>query len=161
MYSRSTLTDLINLLPPNDLNQIRRQMVKRKLDWKNPLGIVYFAFLKEFIDTEWDLLGPYKDLTQPPKNKSTHLIEPTLQSSFNINVPQPSYPSQKIPWYHPGLKFPCPIFHHNHEMSECKEFLTMQPKTRWDTLEKFRICYTCLQPKNVCTSCKNYTNSTF
>ena len=52
LYSSSTLTDLINLLPPNDLNQIRRQMVKKKLDWKNPSGIVYFAFLKDFADTE-------------------------------------------------------------------------------------------------------------
>ena len=42
-------------------------MVKKKLDWKNPSGIVYFAFLKEFFDTEWDLLGPYKDVTQPPR----------------------------------------------------------------------------------------------
>jgi len=62
LYSRSTLNDLINILPTNDLNQLRRQMVKRKLDWKNPTGIVYFAFLKEFIDTEWDLLGPIRIL---------------------------------------------------------------------------------------------------
>ena len=160
LYSRSTLTDLINLLPPDDLNQIRRQMVKKKLDWKNPSGIVYFAFLKSFIDTEWDLLGPFKVLTQPPKVRSTHFVEPTQQGSFNINAPQPSYPPQKKPWYTPGLKFPCPINQHNHEMSECKEFLTMQPKARWDSIEKFRICYTCLQPKDVCTTrpCP-YTNS--
>ena len=89
LYSRSTLSDLINILPPEDLNHLRRQMVKKKLDWKNPTGIVYFAFLKEFIDTEWDLLGPYKDVSHPSKPKSTHFIDTQLQSSFNINVPPP------------------------------------------------------------------------
>ena len=95
LYSRSTLSDLINILPPEDLNHLRRQMVKRKLDWKNPTGIVYFAFLKEFIDTEWDLLGPYKDVSHPSKPKSTHFIDTQLQSSFNINVPPPPTRSRK------------------------------------------------------------------
>ena len=152
LYSRSTLNDLINVLPPNDLNQLRRQMVKRKLDWKNPSGIVYFAFLKEFIDTEWDLLGPYKDLVQPSKSKSTHFVETPQQSSFNVNAPPPMQHPPPKPWYRPGLKFPCPINTHNHEMSQCKEFLTMQPASRWAKSEKYRICFTCLQPKDVCTT---------
>ena len=146
MYSRSTLNDLINVLPPNDLNQLRRQMVKRKLDWKNPSGIIYFAFLKEFIDTEWDLLGPYKDLVQPSKTRSTHFVEPPQQSSFNISAPPPTQHAPIKPWYRPGLKFPCPINLHNHKMSECKEFLTMQPKSRWENAERYRICFTCLHP---------------
>jgi len=95
LYSRSTLTDLINVIPPDDLNQLRRQMVKRKLDWKNPTGIVYFAFLKDFIDTEWDLLGPYKDVSHSSKPKSTHFIDTQLQSSFNIDVPPPSTKPKK------------------------------------------------------------------
>ena len=160
LYSRSTLNDLINILPTNDLNQLRRQMVKRKLDWKNPTGIVYFAFLKEFIDTEWDLLGPYKDIGNNTKLKSTHFTDSSLQSTFNVNIPPPSLPKVRKPWYQPGLRFPCPLKRHNHEMSDCKEFLAMHPKDRWEELDRFKICLTCLRPGDVCPTrpCTHYTS---
>ena len=152
LYSRSTLNDLLNILPTNDLNQLRRQMVKKKLDWKNPSGIMYFAVFKDFVDTEWDLLGPYKDIGQVSKSRSTHFAEPAQQSSFNVNVPPPPLTVNKQPWYSPGLKFPCPINHHNHEMAVCKEFLTMHPRDRWEQIEKYKICLTCLRPRDVCTT---------
>ena len=91
LYSRSTLDNLINILPPNDLNQLRRQMVKKRLDWINPSRVIYLAFLKDFVDTEWALLGPYKDFGQLTKISSSHFIEPLQQSTFNVSVPPPPY----------------------------------------------------------------------
>ena len=125
-------------------------MVKKKLDWKNPSRIVYFAFFKDFVDTERDLLGSYKDLEQPTKTRSSHFFEPLQQSIFNVSVPPPPLPTVKKPWYHPGLKFPCPLKRHNHEMSECKDFLSMSPKHRWDDIERYRFCLTCLRPCDIC-----------
>ena len=121
-------------------------MVKRRLDWKNPSGIVYFAFYKDFVDTEWNLLGPYKDIGQNSKTRSSHCFEPSQQSSFNVSVPPPTLPSVKKPWYQFGLKFPCPLKRHNHEMADCKDFLSMSPEHRWDEIEKYRFCFTCLRP---------------
>ena len=153
LYSRSTLDNLINILSHNDLNQLRRQMVKKRLDWKNPSRVIYFAFLKDLVDTEWDLLGPYKDFGQLTKTKSSHFIEPLPQSTFNVSVPPP-LPSVQKPWYQPGLKFPCPVKRHNHEIADCKDFLSMSPEHRWNDIEKYRFCFTCLstclKPRDIC-----------
>ena len=32
-------------------------------------------------------------------------------------------------WSNPALNFPCPL---DHEMAECKEWLSMKPTLRWD-----------------------------
>ena len=76
-------------------------------------------------DTEWDLLGPYKDIGNNTKLKSTHFTDSSLQSTFNINIPPPSLPKVRKPWYQPGLRFPCPLKRHNHEMSDCKEIISL------------------------------------
>ena len=56
-----------------------------------------------------------------------------------------------------GLKFPCPIGNHKHEVSTCPDFFNFSPVDRWDKIETGRMCYTCLKPKNVCKSrkCEN------
>ena len=55
-------------------------------------------------------------------------------------------------WYRVGLKFPCPLSNHQHEMSTCAEFFSLNPGDRWDKMEKGRICYSCLAPKDVCVN---------
>ena len=52
-------------------------------------------------------------------------------------------------WYRAGLKFPCPLSNHQHEMSMCAEFFSLNPGDRWNKMEKGRICYSCLAPKDV------------
>ena len=37
-------------------------------------------------------------------------------------------------------------------MAVCKEFLTMHPRDRWEQIEKYKICLTCLRPRDVCTT---------
>ena len=66
--------------------------------------------------------------------------------------PPPPLPSVKKPWYQSGLKFPCPIKRHNHEMADCKDFLSMSPEHRWNDIEKYRFCFTCLRPCDICNS---------
>ena len=54
-------------------------------------------------------------------------------------------------WNPPSeFKFPCPEAGHDHEIRKCKEFFNMNPKDRWEKLEKGRICFSCLQPRGTC-----------
>ena len=35
-------------------------------------------------------------------------------------------------------------------MADCKDFLSMSPEHRWDDIEKYRFCFTCLRPRDTC-----------
>ena len=44
------------------------------------------------------------------------------------------------PWNPPsGLKFPCPLGSHKHEVSTCSELYNLTPLDRWEKIEKGRI----------------------
>ena len=55
------------------------------------------------------------------------------------------------PWDPPAdLKFLCPLGIHKHKVSMCPEFFNLSPLDRWEKIEKGRMCYSYLKPKNVC-----------
>ena len=58
--------------------------------------------------------------------------------------------SPKQNWYPTGLKFPCPLNNHNHETMVCTQFFALFPKDRWDKIEKRKVCWTCMKPKDIC-----------
>ena len=55
------------------------------------------------------------------------------------------------------FKFHSPMKGHKHKVSKCKGFFYMSPEDRWEKLEKGRMCYLCLKPKNICIGQK-FTN---
>ena len=55
-------------------------------------------------------------------------------------------------WYPVNLKFPCPIGNHKHELNTCAEFFSMSPVERWNKMDKGKLCYSCLYPKDVCST---------
>ena len=55
-------------------------------------------------------------------------------------------------WYQANLKFPCPLTNHAHEMSTCAEFFSFNPVERLSKMEKGKICYACLCPKDICVT---------
>ena len=59
-------------------------------------------------------------------------------------------------WINQGsnYKFPCPLQSHDHELAECPEFLTLNPRDRWSKIPRGRICFTCLKPKGANGVCK-------
>ena len=62
------------------------------------------------------------------------------------------------PWNHPaGLKFPCLLASHKHEVSTCSEFFNLSLVDRWKKIEKGRMCFSCLKPRNICKG-RKYTN---
>ena len=69
--------------------------------------------------------------------------------------------SNPKPWNPPsGLKFPCPMADHKHEVSACAEFFALSPLDRWEQIDKGRMCFSYLKPKTICKSrkCTNYGN---
>ena len=64
------------------------------------------------------------------------------------STPMQGKPKQ---WTYPqGLKFPCPIGNHKHEMTACSEYFAYSPVERWAKIDRLRICYCCLKPKSLC-----------
>ena len=53
-----------------------------------------------------------------------------------------------------SYKFPCPLQFHDHEIAECPDFLTLNPKDPWFKIPRGRICFTCLKPKGANGVCK-------
>ena len=43
---------------------------------------------------------------------------------------------------------------HKHKISTCLEFFSFSPAERWNKMEKGKLCYACLAPKDVCTTRK-------
>ena len=128
LYSRTSLKMLLELLPESDLDHCKRAMAQKRLDWKNPSGPRTFSFFKSLCETERNIMDTYKDiepLSQKVKGNSYHSV------TFNKRVESGSeeegglhttnYTPPKA-WFSPGLKFPCPLSSHDHEMNTCREF---------------------------------------
>ena len=41
---------------------------------------------------------------------------------------------------------------YKYEMSTCAEFFSLSPGDRWSKIEKGKICYACIQPKDICVN---------
>lgn len=62
----------------------------------------------------------------------------------------PSKPKAHKPkWYADGLKFPCPMESHSHEIGTCNEFLSLTPKKRMEISSR-KLCFTCMGPWTKC-----------
>ncbi len=85
------------------------------------------------------------------KNKSAFKVQELRdESSDDEGGVFASFHNKK--WYSPNLKFPCPVGKHQHELNTCAEFFAMNPVERWNKMDKGKICYLCLAPKDVCTT---------
>ena len=164
LYSRTTYNSLFKTLPGTDLDQFKRFMKARRLDWKKPVGIRTFLAFKEYCTNERDIAEDYRSEDPPPPPPPTQRFKSNQVHGVNINSESSSdeeigiHSAKSSPprfWYAPGRIFPCPISGHNHEMSRCKEFFSMHPHKRWDAAGKAKICFCCLRPRNVCKEINN------
>ena len=164
LYSQQTTRSLFSSIPEDDIDQFKRNITARRLDWTNPSRICTFVAFKELCEDELNIL-------EFPKSISLDSVKPKLKSVFTTDRGHDSgmdgergggYTiSPKIPpqWYPSGLSFPYPLESHKHEMAECLEFFSMSPEKRWDGIGKRRICFCCLRPRDDCKD-KQYLNCT-
>ena len=93
-----------------------------------------------------------------PKMKTVHsiIVESTNPNVRTENVIVPTIhvskaPERKstkpAPWWTNGLKFPCGLLNHDHEVSMCTEFFFMTPAERVDYVPRSKVCRTCLGPR--------------
>ena len=165
MYCRNTVAGLIDLLPGSDQDQLRRKMTERTLDWDNPQGCATYALFKEYCETERNIVSAFRGMESKSRPKPKSVFISRTEKGGNSDEEDPTgihtttY-TPPAPWYPPGMRFPCPLVTHNHEMAECKEWLSMSPADRWENTKVRRICYACLRPKSRCNErkCKFYKN---
>ena len=169
LYSRATLSSLSLVLPSETYSEWISEMTKSGLDYKNPFGVLAYKVFKNLCIVERNKSegsrgaekssspktkpkSPRSQVSPKSKPKSTHQVleereENSIQGAFAT-----SYHNTK--WYLPNLKFPCPIGDHKHELSTCSEFFSFSPAERWNKMDKGKLCYACLLPKDVCVTKK-------
>ena len=168
LYSRATLSSLSLILPRETYSDWISEMTKAGLDYKNPMGVVAYSVFKNLCIVERNKSegargaekthspkakprSPKAQTSPCPKPKSVHQVSEEAEV-INQAVFATSY--HNVKWYLPGLKFPCPMANHKHELATCSEFFSFNPAERWSKMEKGKICYACLQPKDVCVTKK-------
>ena len=176
LHSRNTLTSLSKLLITQDYNEYIREMTRRNLDWRNPLGQDTYECFRYICTMEKNMLEAARDnggfsnpQSVPPPSLSTGVIPSKGKSkgvftTFDLSDPESDDDSntdvhtaaRHSDWIKPGSinKFPCPLQNHDHEIAACTEFLTLTPKDHWIKIPNGRICYTCLKPKGLKGVCK-------
>ena len=61
LYSRNTLTSLTKLLISQDYDENIKEMMRRQLDWRNPLGAEMYACFRYICTTEKNMLEASRD----------------------------------------------------------------------------------------------------
>ena len=137
-------------------------MTMSGLDFKNPVGIETFNCFKRICVIERNTCESSRTDPAPVDSLSTgtsHKVQiqerDYSDTESEVGIHATPNPTPRKPWNPPtGLKFPCPVGNHKHEVSTCPDFFNFSPMDRWEKIEPGRMCYTCLKPKNVCKSRK-------
>ena len=64
------------------------------------------------------------------------ILIPTVHTS---QIPEKRW-EKPAPWWTNGLKFPCGLPNHDHEVSTCAEFFSMTPGDRGDYIPRSKVC---------------------
>ena len=157
LLSRSMLSSLVRLFPTSEYDLWVQEMTIAVLDFKNPVSIETFNCFKrvciiERNTTESSRSDPVQKEVQctAVKNviKLTYKVHQqegdSSGSETEATIHAMSGPVPKLWNPPPGLKFPCPMTNHKHEVSTCAEFFRLSPLDRWEKIEKDRMCFSCL-----------------
>ena len=170
LYSRATLSSFSLVLPSETYTDWISEMTKAGMDYKNPEGVGAYTVFKDLCIIERnksegsrvpERIGSPKMKPKSPRSprtkpKSVHrvadVLEEDVEEEHGNYAFATSYHNTK--WYPANLKFPCPLSNHKHELSTCKEFFSFSPVERWNQIDKGKLCYACLSPKDICTTRK-------
>ena len=132
------------------------------LDFRNPVGLETFNCFKRLCIIELNTNessrseptsreAPTTGVKKPAKSshKGSQVEIDNSDGEMEAMVHAAAGPPPKLWNPPPGLQFLCPLDTHVHEISKCAEFFNLTPLDRWEKIEKFRMCYSCLKPKTV------------
>ena len=131
----STLSSLISLLPTAKYDLWVREMTVSGLDFRNPVGVETFNCFKKACVIERNTNECSRSESNS-KDVHTTAVKKTVKSSYEEQYQQEEGSGSETepavhaisgsnpkPWDPPaGLKFPCPMAEHRHEVSKCTEF---------------------------------------
>ena len=173
LLSRNRLSSLVSLLPTSKYDFWVREMTVSELDSRNPVGAETLYCSKKVCIIERNTNKGSRSDPSPKEvqnaavkkvMKTTYKVQQQEEEGSGIETESTVYAmagSNPKPWNPPsGLKFPCPMADHKHEVSMCAEFFALSPLDRWEKIDKGRICFSCLKPKTICRSrkCTSYGN---
>ena len=142
-------------------------MTRAGLDYKNLVGENAYKVFKNLCIIERNKSEGSRELegsARPRSPRSPRSFKNKMKSAHKVGESNDEKPEEEPhnavfvtkfnnpKWYRAGLKFPCPLSNHQHKMSTCAEFFSLSPGDRWNKMEKGRICYACLAPKDVCVN---------
>ena len=170
VYSRATLSSLSLVLPTDAYADWITEMTRAGLDYKNPAGEAAYLVFKNLCIIERNKSegsreserssrtrsprGTRSPISPRTKVKSAHKVGEVENEKSEDEMSSSAFTTKFNPtkWYRASLKFPCPLSNYQHEMSTCAEFFSLSPEDRWNKMEKGRICYSCMAPKDVCVN---------
>ena len=154
------LTRIKNLLQSEDSIGLSISLSDRGLNARIMSGQETLDALMVYCKKVTDALEPIvSKLRSKPKIKAVHQVseENTGVKVAAVSVPVVNVsraPEKKwvrpAPWWTTGLKFPCGMMNHDHEVFTCPDFFQMTPGDRRDYIPPNRVCRTCLGPRDLC-----------
>ena len=145
LLSRSSLSSLVSLLPTSEYYLWVREMTVSGLDFRNPAGAETFNCFRrvciiERNTNESSRSGPN------PKEEQNAAVKKVMKSNYKVQQQEGDSSGSETestmytmaghntnPWNPPsGLKFPCPMADHKHEVSTCAEFFALSPLDQWE-----------------------------
>ena len=140
------------LLISQDYDEYVKEMTRRDLDWRNPLGEETYKCFRYTCVMEKNILEAARDnggfsTVQVPSITTTSGSNTSVKGKSKgifatLNVSDPESEDEgttsahvvtgNSTWIKPGsnYKFPCPLQNHYHEIAACPDFLTLTPKDR-------------------------------
>ena len=181
LHSRLVLDRLFGLLPSADDIRMMENLRANGLDTRKFEGWETFSVYKSYIHAQVDdmqravermsLAIPQTSAKQKQKvntissqNHSNDQMHTDSESDDDTGHPKLTLTvnaNKGDQWWTNGLKFPCPILNHNHEIGTCKDFFALSPSDRRAIprarlTRKRKICWSCLRPTSVCKkTCKS------
>ena len=155
-----TLKMLTDTLPESDEIRFIDQCRSIGLNTQQLQGPHALAIFKTFLEQS------VEDATRAA-NKESALKQQLVHNALTLNtqtnsspIPTSNPPSSLLAsstpqtnWWTNGLKFPCPVGEHSHEIGSCSEYLQMPPKERCNigkTNPTRTVCFLCMKPLIVC-----------
>ena len=122
------------------------------LDFRNPVGAETFNCFKRVFTIERNTNESSRS-DPSPKEVQNAAVKNVIKSNYKVKQQEEDSSvseteptvyavsgSNPKPWNSPsGLKFPCPMADHKHEVSTYTEFFALSPLDRWEKKYKSRM----------------------
>jgi hypothetical protein len=161
---------LIEVLPSDDEVEYSKVLARDGQDIRKIKGERSFNHLVTYISNEGATMERAADkakLAKASDKQKPRTVHATMDDSDGIGSNngnsnshsshafqkkkdhKPKLSKQNRGWFNPSLKFPCPIFAHDHELASCAEFFSL-PGGEKKRISGRKLCFSCLGPKEKC-----------